>query len=486
VEPDSKPKGKLKLDARLETIRSTIESQPTAIQVTLSDTAVAMLLVTRKLRDKRAGIVNLTMNPTLYPRSCNLKVKLAFPNEMKDDEKTIANSKKWDEFIQTTKDEMKKQLVTQGERTISFMSEKRLELFNERLLTIAEGYVTWYSALDDVEAENTVSNHAYGAASIYCYFDTIAPNNCIFEYLGVNQDIFLEDFKKKHLTTATGKLLFTTDQLTLLTAVIPGAHNSPLRINDDEETRTRTGDEDDQQTQQNNVTMGQPEADNPPTQITPGMENVVYKAKTKLLDLIPILFVNLGTTIDATQREITANAKLEASLKGKQTLDMAKLLDADMATQAIVAPENMKDLVHSLVDSRISLKSKQAQKAATKAALQSARKKSLGGADTAKTPPGKHKAGGRQGGILKRTSFGLPQPQAKRAKKNITKAPEQAYRQLEQQRRTHNPYAANRQYGPTSRNSSHSGRGYSQGRGRGRNQSRGGSNRGRGRGHGRF
>jgi hypothetical protein len=101
--PEPMMKPKLKLDARLETIRQTIESQPTAIQSTLSDTAVAMLLVTKKLREKRAGIVNLTTNPDLYPRSCNLKIKLNFPDEMKDDARTLENAKKWDELIQKIK-----------------------------------------------------------------------------------------------------------------------------------------------------------------------------------------------------------------------------------------------------------------------------------------------------------------------------------------------------------------------------------------------
>ena len=49
---DSKPPAKLKLDARLESIREVIESQPTVIQTTISDTAVAMLLATKILRDK--------------------------------------------------------------------------------------------------------------------------------------------------------------------------------------------------------------------------------------------------------------------------------------------------------------------------------------------------------------------------------------------------------------------------------------------------
>jgi hypothetical protein len=37
---------------------------------------------------------------------------------------------------------------------------------------------------------------------------------------------------------------------------------------------------------------------------------------------------------------------------------MAKLIDADMATQGVVSPENMKDLVHTLMDMQLDLKGK--------------------------------------------------------------------------------------------------------------------------------
>jgi hypothetical protein len=49
---DSKLPPKLKLDAHLESIREVIKTQPSAIQLTLSNTAVAMLLATKSLPDK--------------------------------------------------------------------------------------------------------------------------------------------------------------------------------------------------------------------------------------------------------------------------------------------------------------------------------------------------------------------------------------------------------------------------------------------------
>ena len=112
--PDPKIVPKLKLDARLESIRDVIESQPTAIQITLSDTAVAMLLSTKILRDKRAGFVNLHDNASLIPRSCNIQAKLAFPQEMKEDPRTIENVLKWDNLIKKTREDLKKKIIKQG------------------------------------------------------------------------------------------------------------------------------------------------------------------------------------------------------------------------------------------------------------------------------------------------------------------------------------------------------------------------------------
>ena len=101
----TKPK---KLDSHLEPIQETIELQPPAIQDTLGNTTVAMLLATYKLQELRAGLVNMTRNLTSYPCSCSLKAKLAFPQDMKEDPQTQKNVKVWDNYVIKTKDEMKK------------------------------------------------------------------------------------------------------------------------------------------------------------------------------------------------------------------------------------------------------------------------------------------------------------------------------------------------------------------------------------------
>jgi hypothetical protein len=104
------------LDSRLKVICKVMDSQTTVIQTILSDTAVAsMLLAMKNICDKRVRFINLTMNETLIPKSCYIQAKLAFPQEMKDDAKTLENIHKWDDLMKRTREELKKQIIGQGE-----------------------------------------------------------------------------------------------------------------------------------------------------------------------------------------------------------------------------------------------------------------------------------------------------------------------------------------------------------------------------------
>jgi hypothetical protein len=106
------------------------------IQDTLGKTDVAMLLATRKLQERRAGLVNMTRNVTTYPSSCNLKAKLAFPQEMKDDPQTQENATAWDSLILKTKDKMKRQVLKQGKRIVEFLTEKDSNYSTRRSLPL--------------------------------------------------------------------------------------------------------------------------------------------------------------------------------------------------------------------------------------------------------------------------------------------------------------------------------------------------------------
>jgi hypothetical protein len=121
------------------------------------------------------------------------------------------------------------------------------------------------------------------------------------------------------------------------------------------------------------------------------LEHIIYKVKDMIYNLVPALFADLASTVKTIQLELTANAKLEAALKNKKALDMAKIIKHGMAVQMIVAPENMKTLVSSLVYQCIKTKKgKHTQSQFTKEAVKDARHKSLGGAHAPKTPPDKH------------------------------------------------------------------------------------------------
>ena len=46
---------------------------------------------------------------------------------------------------------MKKYVLKQGEQTVEFLTEKRLALFQDKVLTIAEGYFTWFAELEGLD-----------------------------------------------------------------------------------------------------------------------------------------------------------------------------------------------------------------------------------------------------------------------------------------------------------------------------------------------
>ena len=476
---DTKPPPKLKLDARLESIREVIESQPTAIQLTLSDTAVAMLLATKTLRDKRAGFVNLTMNEALIPKSCNIQAKLSFPHEMRDDVKTLENVQKWDDLIKRTREDLKKKIIEQGERTIAFLEEKRQELFNERLLIISEGYVTWFRELEGSEITAPVSNYAYGAACLYCQYNTLDSRNALFTYLCADQDDLLKSFKKAYLTTATGQPLFSNLQLATLTHLLPSDDSTPLSPQRNDPNMPVT-----QEVEQGANAAAAAIATTHP--IPRELEHVMWQVKDRLHDLTKALFLDLVLNVESSQREMRANAKLEAALKRKKTLDLAKILEEDQAGQDVIVSATMQDLVNSIVDKRLEHNGRQQQKVLLKSALKEARKKSMGGAKAARASPNKQKHGGSPKENSKRVSFGTTKPPPKRAKKQNTQSPEKDYKALERQRQTPNPYQRRMPNANTPRAPSRSGRGYYPGRGRGRGQTRGGFSNGRGRGRGRF
>jgi hypothetical protein len=164
----------------------------------------------------------MTRKVSSYPRSCNLKAELAFPHEMKEDSQTRENKQVWEAYILTMKNEMKWQVLKQGKQIVEYLQEKRLLLFHEKVLIIAEGfYFTWFSELEGIEAPLTLWNHAYSAVSIYCYFNSTRPGNQIFSYLCEDQEALLQAFKKKYLATTAGTPLFSKKLLQHLTMLLP-------------------------------------------------------------------------------------------------------------------------------------------------------------------------------------------------------------------------------------------------------------------------
>jgi hypothetical protein len=155
------------------------------------------------------------------------------------------------------------------------------------------------------------------------------------------------------------------------------------------------------------------------------------QVKDRLYDLIKALFLDLVLSVEISQQELRANAKLEAALIKKKTLDLAKILEAYLPNQDVVAPESIQDLVNQLVDNTHRPPGATTKERPPQSNIERGPKKSLGGAKTAKTPPSKQDHGGKPNGGSKQAANGSTRQSPKRAKKQNTQHPERDYRTIE-------------------------------------------------------
>jgi hypothetical protein len=88
----------------------------------------------------------------------------------------------------------------------------------------------------------------------------------------------------------------------------------------------------------------------------------MHKVKEKLHDLILKLFLDLDLTVEMSHRKVKVNAKLEATLKTKKTLNLARILEEDQASQLAVTPKSTEDVVNTLAGKQIDYQGRQKQK----------------------------------------------------------------------------------------------------------------------------
>jgi hypothetical protein len=209
---------------------------------------------------------------------------------------------------------------------------------------------------------------------------------------------------------------------------------------------------------------------------------VICRIVNILFNLVPPLFLQISDSTKEDQLVQKANAKLEAGLKKKATLDMGQALDDSLAKEPTVAHENMEGLVQSIVQRQLKNEDKRKKNEIVKEALKEAQKKSSGGEKGQKTKR-KNKRNGESQNESSKNSASPTQP-PKHAKKKHSNDPDREYAQWQHWQQ--NPYwSQGPPHTPPDNHYYPPGQGSSGGRGRGRGRGRGGSNRGRGRGRGR-
>ncbi len=161
--------------------------------------------------------------------------------------------------------------------------------------------------------------------------------------------------------------------------------------------------------------------------LTGNARPVVSRIINILFDLVLPLFLQISDSTKEDQLVQKANAKLEAAIKKKATLDMGQALDDSLAKEPTVAHENMEGLVQSIVQRQLKNEEKRKQNEIVKEALKEARKKSSGGEKGQKTKR-KNKRNGESQNESSKDSASPNQP-PKHAKKKHSNDPDREYAQ---------------------------------------------------------
>jgi hypothetical protein len=220
--PQTSTKKKKQFDNRLAPVRELIKSQPPAIKSSLSDVAIRLLLGTQKLSYNRAGTLTQRMNEDSFPRPVNIKAKLEFPPALKDYPQTIQKLHQWNDYLDEVKKKLKVGVLAQSDHICEFLHKERSGLFMEKIVAMAKGYGVYHRQLEGAEGA-PLSNQAYGAGGVYCYYSRLPAGHEVFQYLGENKATSLAKVRAKYLVTADGSTAFHASQLLEL-------YNFPLTL----------------------------------------------------------------------------------------------------------------------------------------------------------------------------------------------------------------------------------------------------------------
>jgi hypothetical protein len=389
------------------------------------------------------------------------------------------------------------------------------------LSAIAKGYGAYHRQLEGAEGA-PLSGQTYGAAGLYCYYSRLPAGHEVFQYLGEDKSTSLAKVKAKYLVTADGSSAFHASQLLALSnfPVTPGQVaatpqqllppvaapvrppcDSPM-ANAQTQNLLEPKEEKEPNPQPRNpyrctaVPLAQPiletepqnrNGTDPPSEaqvlaLTGNARPVAHRICTFLEDLVLPLFLKISDSTKEDQVVQKANAKLEAALKKKATLDMGQALDDSIAKEPTVAHKKMEGLVQSIVQRQLKNEGKRKKNEIVKEALKEARKKSSGGEKGKNTKRNKQRNGETQSEQSKNSAS--PSQPPKHVKRKQSNNPDRDYAQWQHWQQ--NLYwSQGPPHTPPDNPHNQSGRGSSKGRGRGRRRGRGGSNRGRGRGRGR-
>jgi hypothetical protein len=142
----------------------------------------------------------------------NIKAKPEFPTALEEDSQTIDNLHKWNEYLNKAKPKLKVQVLAQSDPTCEFLHEQCFGLFTENIVTIAKGFGTYHHQLEGAKCA-PLSDQAYGAAGIYCYYSRLLACQEVFRYHQEDRETSMAEVKAKYLIAADVSSIFHASRL---------------------------------------------------------------------------------------------------------------------------------------------------------------------------------------------------------------------------------------------------------------------------------
>ena len=358
------------MDSRLSPVKGLTESQPSAVQSSVSTLAAKMLSAEQKIVQMQAGVLRLTARDDEFPSRCNFKSNCPLPEDLKNDPAVQDLEYEHTTTLNNMKKKLKAVVIQEKEYIVKHENTKRSEYFAQELLKIS-GLCAAFHKRHLGATGVCYKDDEYGAIAMHCFLQGLPDDHHLFSNtLKVSKTEMVEGLSSKSAISENGCDLLCEQQYEYLKAKIEDP-TSDLALPSSEKASVANEDIGCTQTSVQEDWMAQQDQG-----LKEGAVDLILAIHTSLRTVIPPIFSDLFDTLRAQKLLEKANRETSSKLKKQQTIDLAAETETGAATLPPVTQANMEEVVFGLTDKKKAKDKKEEQKAA--------RKKSSGGEQEAK------------------------------------------------------------------------------------------------------